>query len=90
MQNRRTTTQVVAGFTCCSPQSGWPDKVRAQQAEGKGGTTRTGWTDRPRGPALEGESHSALTLCPGDTAPFLGLRFIASTAASGPRSRHLA
>jgi hypothetical protein len=33
-----------------------------------------------RGQALDGESSSVLTLWPGDVAPFLGLRFIASTA----------
>jgi hypothetical protein len=42
------------------------------------------------GQALEGESSSVLTLWPGDADPFLGLRFNASTATSGPRSRHLA
>ena len=35
-----------------------------------------------RGQVLEGASSSVLTLCPGDANPFLGLRFIASTAAS--------
>jgi hypothetical protein len=25
-KKRRTTTPVVAGFTCCSPQPGWPGR----------------------------------------------------------------
>ena len=89
-KNRRTTLTVVAGFTCCSPQPGWPDKGTGQKAEGKGGTLRRAGPLVTWGQALEGESSSVLTLWPGDANPFLGLRFLASTAASGPRSRHLA
>src|SRR5919198_5656344 len=29
-KNRRTTLTVVAGFTCCSPQPGWPGRGRRQ------------------------------------------------------------
>ena len=77
-------------FHLLLPAAGVTTQRQASEGGGKGGATRHGGTDRPRGQALVGESHSVLTLCPGDAAPFLGLRFNASTAASGPRSRHLA
>ena len=86
-KNRRTTLTVVAGFTCCSPQPGWPDKGKDQQAEGKGGTPRMAGPIVTWGQALEGESSFVLTLWPGDADPFLGLRFIASTAASSDHAR---
>src|ERR671923_1045081 len=65
-KNRRTTLTVVAGFTCCSPQPGWPGRGKGQKAEGKGGATRRARLLVTWGQALEGESSSVLTLWPGD------------------------